>query len=411
METLLILQETVLLEPLFYLAGLVGTATADDRVEPAEARGLSVATLSTPASVAALAPEWRALEARASATATAFQACDLHLVWARHFCDAQTELRLVTLRRNGRLVLVWPLAVRQTALGGVASWAGDPIGQYGDVVVEAGPERDRWIEAAFREIGAWGDVAFLHLCGVRADSAVARWAGKRGRRIGATQEAPALDHRPFESAEAFAKAGWPQAKRNVKRIRKLESLGGMNFEMVEPGERAQALVAEAFGFKRAWLDRQGHFGRAFIDGRVEACLTELAGDAGLRSGLVVSHLAVGGETAAVEIGFRHGGIHYAFMGAFSPDFAKHSPGFVVTEMTIRSCVEAPDVGEYDPLPPADEYKLAWSNRRVKVRDYAVVMGWAGFAAFLYAAHLRPALKALYERLPLKVRQGLRLLRG
>jgi CelD/BcsL family acetyltransferase involved in cellulose biosynthesis len=411
MEALLILQEVALLDQLLYAVGLMGATTADARIEARPASPVTVATLRTPAAVQALAPEWRALEARASATATAFQACDLHLAWARHFCDAQTELRLVTLRRNGRLVLVWPLAVQRGLLGGVAAWAGDPIGQYGDVVVEAGPDRDRWIEAAFREIGAWGDVAFLHLCGVRADSAVARWAGKRGRRIGVTQEAPALDHRPFENAEAFVRAGWPQVKRNVKRIRKLESLGGMKFEMVEPGERAQALIGAAFGFKRAWLDRQGHFGRAFIDARPEACLTELAGDAGARSGLVVSHLSVGGETAAVEIGFRHGGVHYSFMGAFAPGFARHSPGAVATELTIRAGIEAADVGEYDLLPPADAYKRAWSNRRVKVRDYGFVIGWAGFAAFLYAARLRPAAKSLYERLPLKLRQGLRVMRG
>lgn len=409
MEALLILQEAVLLDQLLYAVGLVGAASADERIEAPDT-GIAVTTLRTHEAVEALAPEWRALEARASATATAFQACDLHRVWARHFCDTRTALRVVTLRRHGRLVLVWPLAVRQTALGGVAAWAGDPLGQYGDVVVEAGPARDRWIEAAFREIGAWGDVSFLHLCGVRADSAVARWAGKRGRRIGVTQEAPALDHSPFENAAAFAQAGWPQAKRNAKRIRKFESMGGMDFEMIGPGERAQALVGAAFGFKRAWLDRQGHFGRAFIDTRLEACLTELAGNAGLRSGLVVSHLSVGGETAAIEIGFRQGGTHYAYMGAFAPDFAKHSPGFVVTELTIRSCVEAPDVGEYDPLPPADDYKLAWSNRRVKVRDYGFVIGWPGFAAFLYAARLRPAAKALYARLPLKLRQGLRFSR-
>ncbi|MBX3496769.1 MAG: GNAT family N-acetyltransferase [Parvibaculum sp.] len=410
MEALLILQEGLLLDQLLYAAGLIGTATADERVE-APSPDIAVTTLRRPEAVEALAPEWRALEARAAASATAFQACDLHLVWARHFCDADTGLRVVTLRKNGRLVLVWPLAVSWRAFGCVATWAGDPIGQYGDVVVEAGPERDRWIEMAFREIGAWGDASFLHLCGVRADSAVARWAGSRGRKIGPTQEAPALDHSTFENAEVFAKAGWPQAKRNAKRIRKFESMGGMDFEMVEPGDKAQALVAAAFGFKRAWLDRQGHFGRAFIDARLEACLTELAGDASLRSGLVVSHLAVGGETAAIEVGFRHGGIHYAFMGAFSPDFAKHSPGFVVTELTIRSCVEAADVGEYDPLPPADDYKLAWSNRRVKVRDYGVVLDWPGYASWFYAAHLRPALKTLYARLPLKLRQGLRAGRG
>ncbi|MBX3494515.1 MAG: hypothetical protein KF899_16225, partial [Parvibaculum sp.] len=82
MEALLILQEGLLLDQLLYAAGLIGTATADERVE-APSPEIAVTTLTRPEAVEALAPEWRALEARAAASATAFQACDLHLVWAR----------------------------------------------------------------------------------------------------------------------------------------------------------------------------------------------------------------------------------------------------------------------------------------------------------------------------------------
>ncbi|ABS64042.1 protein involved in cellulose biosynthesis (CelD)-like protein [Parvibaculum lavamentivorans DS-1] len=405
MEAVLILQETLFLDQLVYAVGALLT-----RKPPVEAASvLGVDTHRRFEAAKALAPEWRALEARACGAATAFQSCDFHLVWARHFCDEQTELRLVAVRERGRLVLVWPVAVRRTPFGRVASWAGDPVGQYGDVVAEDAPGRAAWIEAAFLEIAQWGDVDFLNLAGVRADSAIAGWAAGRGSVLGPPTEAPALDSSPFDSAADFNGAGWPQAKRNAKRMKKLASLGDVGFEIVGPGPRAVELMGRAFAFKRHWLEARGHYGRAFADARVEACLMELAGDETARSGLALSHLSVGGETAAVEIGFRHGGSHYAYMGTFSPRFAKHSPGFVVTELTIRACIED-GLGEYDPLPPADDYKLAWSNRRVAVRGYGVVLSWKGYAAYVYAACLRPAAKTLYARLPLKARQALRFLR-
>lgn len=401
MEAILLLQETMIFDQLVYA---VGAALTRGRVSE-EADEVAAFTLAGE-SAQALAVEWRALEKRAPQAGTAFQTCDLVLAWEQYFADERTEIRVVGVREHGELVLVWPLAVETTPLGRTACWAGDPIGQYGDVVAAQGKARVEWIDAAFQEIGRWGDVSLLRLPGVRADSAIAPWATRRGKQIGEMAEAPVLDMARFSDLEAFLAESWPQAKRNAKRMRKFNSLGGMTFEMVGPGRRAAALVEQAFAFKRDWLAARGLYGRALIDNRTEECLATLAGDEAAKSGLAVSCLSVGGEVAAIEIGFRRAGRHYAYMGTFSPDFAKHSPGFVVTELTIRDCVEA-GLSEYDPLPPADEYKLAWSNKRVGVRDYGVVLSWSGYPALAWAAVIRPAAKALYERLPLKLRRGLR----
>jgi CelD/BcsL family acetyltransferase involved in cellulose biosynthesis len=400
MEAILLLQETLIFDQLVYA---VGAALTRGRVSE-EAEHVSTFTLAGK-DAQSLAAEWRALEAQALRAGTAFQVCDLVLAWERHFSDTRTELRVVGVREHGELVLVWPLVVETTPFGRVACWAGDPIGQYGDVIA-AKNKRTEWIDAAFREIGCWADVGFLRLSGVRADGAIAGWAARRGKQIGEKAEAPVLDMARFSDLDAFLAESWPQAKRNAKRMRKFTSLGGMDFEVVTPGPRAAELVAQAFDFKRDWLVERGLYGRAVIDNRTKECLVALAGDEKAQSGLAVSCLSVGGEVAAIEIGFRRGGRHYAYMGSFSPDFAKHSPGFVVTELTIRNCVEA-GLDEYDPLPPADDYKLAWSNRRVAVRDYGVVLGWSGYPALVWTAMIRPATKALYERLPLKLRRGLR----
>ncbi len=401
MEAILFLQDALVLDQLIYAAGAALTRGR----EKASAKGIEVSTYSGP-QIHAIAPEWRALEACHPRAGTAFQSCDLILAWERHFASARNELRVITVRRGGELVLVWPLAIETAFFGRMACWAGDPIGQYGDVIAAGGAARHEWIEAAFAEIGRQDDIGFLCLRGLRADSAITAWAARRGIALGSVAETPVLDTTAYDCLDGFLAEEWPLAKRNAKRMRKFDTLGGMTFEIVGPGPEAAALVAKAFAFKREWLAARGHYGRAFNDRRMEECLMEFAGDASASSGLAVSHLAVNGETAAIEIGFRRGGRHYAYMGTFAPDFAKHSPGFVVTELTIRDCVEQ-GIAEYDPLPPADDYKLAWSNARIAVHDYGIVLGWSGYLSLAVTAWARPAAKKLFERLPLKLRQKLR----
>lgn len=400
MESILFFQDMFVLDQLVYAAGAAFT-----RGRPLAPAGVTVSSV-TGDGLPAFLPEWRALELRAPHAATPFQSCDLILQWARHFADERNELRVIAVRDRGELVLVWPLAVEKTPFGRIACWAGDPVGQYGDVLAAEGGARDTWIDTAFAEIGDWGDTDFLCLRGVRADGAIARWAAGKGRPLGASTEAPVCDTSSFADAESFANARWPETKRNRRRTKKLAALGDIHFEVLGPGERAAELVARGFAFKRDWLAARGLYGRALIDRRTEDCLAALARDLSANSGITVSHLSVGGETAAVEIGFRRGGRHYAYMGTFSSAFAKQGPGNLATELTIRDCIEQ-GLSEYDPLPPADDYKLAWSNARVPVHDYGVVLTWSGYAALAWASILRPGAKALYEKLPLALRRRLR----
>ncbi|MAM94202.1 GNAT family N-acetyltransferase [Parvibaculum sp.] len=400
MDAFLFLQDMLVLDQLVYAAG-----AAVVRGQSLAPVGLTVSSFSGD-SIDELVPEWRALELRRPHAATAFQSCDLLLHWARYFTNERNELRVVAVREKGELVLVWPLAVEKTPFGRIAGWAGDPVGQYGDVVAAEGGARDAWIERAFAEIGNWSDVDFLCLRGVRADGAIAGWAARRAREIGPVLEAPAFDAASFADAATFVAARWPEAKRNEKRMKKLAALGDIHFEVLAPGERAAELVARGFAFKREWLASRGLYGRALIDRRTEDCLVALARDDTAASGITVSHLTVGGESAAVEIGFRRGGKHYAYMGTFSPAFAKQGPGHVATEFTIRDCIDR-GLTEYDPLPPVADYKLSWSNASVSVRDYGVVLTWSGYAALAWMSIVRPAAKTLYEKLPLTLRRRLR----
>ena len=46
------------------------------------------------------------------------------------------ELAIVTARRNGSLVMVWPLVLERSNGLSTLSWMGDPVSQYGDVLVD-----------------------------------------------------------------------------------------------------------------------------------------------------------------------------------------------------------------------------------------------------------------------------------
>jgi len=356
---------------------------------------LSTQVICSPEDLALIGPEWERLEHSSPNPVTAFQSFSFQHAWAQSFHGATVQMRFVAVRESGKLVLVWPLAVEKSVMGLRGVWSGAPLAQYGDVVVASGARRAEWIEAASREISSWSDVTYLDFSRVRADAAIADWLKRHAMAKGEVQQSPVTDltRLKFDSAVLT---------RNEKRLKRLRAQGEVAFELLE-GEAAKPLIAQAFAFKNEWARQKGFYGGALADERVAQVLESMAAH---RSGLAVTRLSIGGETAAIEIGFQHNGRHYAFMGAFAPDFAKLSPGHVLTEMTIRRCAHD-GLTQYDPLPPSDSNKQAWSNKAVPVRDYGMVLTARGMIAHLLSARLRPLAKRVYEGLPLGVRRALR----
>ncbi len=107
------------------------------RPKRASRRCRSISSL-TRAEFDALEDEWNALFARAGQGTQLFQTFNWLWHWCNHFVDGcpGTRLSVVTARRHGRLVLVWPLVSERAGLLTRLSWMGEPVSQYGDVVME-----------------------------------------------------------------------------------------------------------------------------------------------------------------------------------------------------------------------------------------------------------------------------------
>ncbi len=90
----------------------------------------------------ALETEWNALFERAGRSAQVFQTFAWNWHWANHYLGTSpggietVELSLVTARRGGKLIMVWPLVAERVRGIRQIFWMGEPVSQYGDVVID-----------------------------------------------------------------------------------------------------------------------------------------------------------------------------------------------------------------------------------------------------------------------------------
>ena len=116
----------------------------------------------------------------------------------------------------------------------------------------------------------------------------------------------------------------------------------------------------------------------------------------------MARVAIGGVTAATEIGFVDRRTWFAYMGALAPAFARLGPGHILMEELITWC-RSSGLMTYDLLPPLQPYKLALTAQAVPVCDYAVALGLAGYPA-IFAARMAPTVKKLVAKAPLSLRR-------
>ncbi|MGJ3264899.1 MAG: GNAT family N-acetyltransferase [Salinarimonas sp.] len=350
-------------------------------------------TVETASDLEALRAEWEALWERADGSP--FQSHAFVRIWAAHFARGGCRLRILVLRDGaGTVRAIAPFVIGRTPLGRIAEFAGAPLAQTGDVLL------DPWADAAAlgaalrAELRRWRDVRGLRLDRVRDDAAVHRLLDLSRSTVGPAREAPlvALGGRTPPEPESRS-----LSKNMRKRGAKLAAAGAVGFLAHEPGEAARALTAVALGWKRGWLAQSGRASRAFADPRMEETLLALVSPGGDPAARVYA-LTLDGTPIAIEVAFRCGATLVSYLGAADPAFASYGPGHLLMARTLAEAGAA-GVARYDLLAPADEYKLQWSARRIEERDHILPRGVRGAVALAVLPRLRLAAKALFRRLP------------
>ena len=205
----------------------------------------------------ALEVEWTALFERVGRPEQLFQTFEWLSCWADHFLDGADRLRIVIGRRDGRLVMVWPLVEIGGPLGFTKlAWMGEPVGQYGDALIEPGPMAREMLAAGWRAVRALkADAALLRK--TRADSNVSALLGEEALICEQTVAPFARfgGKADFTAALSHRSAKTQSSRRRL--LRRLKETGDIAFESGADSASAQKLLRRAFEMKREWLLRRG----------------------------------------------------------------------------------------------------------------------------------------------------------
>jgi len=361
----------------------------------------------------ALEDEWNALFDSAAQGRHVFQSFNWLWHWSNHFLrkrgDLSATLAIVTARRRGKLVMVWPLVSKRTGPITKLCWMGEPVSQYGDVLVEDGPDTMDLLRGAWNVIRTRTGASVVQLRKVRADSYVARLLEEVAACPIIRLVAPHLDLSEAETFAEYETRFSSKARKNRRsHRRRFEKLGTAALEHHRQGPIAKYFAGEAIELKRRWLEARGLASPAIADKRTKAFFEDVCEAAIRPAGAQVLALTSDGTPAAIEISIvakSHVAIHVI---AYDAAFEKTSAGSLLMEDSIRRAY-AERCRTFDLLAPGDLYKLQWADKSVEVCDWTKALTPGGLAyANIYLRGIRGYGKQVIAWMPIALRRPLSL---
>lgn len=297
------------------------------------------------------------------------------------------------------MVLVWPLVVERPARLRQLAWMGDPVSQYGDVLIDRVGDADALITQSWSFLLAHARADLARLTKVRADAAIAPVMAELGFKVMACEEAPFASLAKCASYEVFDERFSPKLRKNRRRqLRRLEERGPIEINVHASGTAAADAALLGMTLKRGWLNTKGLVSRAFADTRVDAFFTDVT--SGNRpAGVGVSLLTSAGEGADVNISITCKGRRAIHILAYALKFEKVGVGNHHLEVNLQRAF-ADGIEVYDFLAPRHEYKMEWADGAIAVEDHAIAMTRRGrLYADVYIAVVREAVKRGLKSLP------------
>jgi CelD/BcsL family acetyltransferase involved in cellulose biosynthesis len=310
--------------------------------------------------------------------------------WWRAF--GHGRLGVLTLRRDGALAGVVPLALRPGVRASPANWHTPSFAPLA--------EDDRAHEQLARALLA-GRTRRVELRMIPADHpalAACRAAGRRSRwrLIERT-----LESSPFlaltgdwESYAATRRPGFLADTR--RRRRRLEEQGLVTVEVSDGSERLDALLDEGFPVEGSgWKASQG---TAIVSRReTERFYREVARWAAARGWLRLAFLRVDGHPVAFQYNLVALGVHYHLKGGFDTSYARVSPARLLAFEVIQDAFRQ-RLQRLEFLGQDEEYKLKWTST---TQDRRLLQAFprapAGTVEWWTFAHGRPLARAARER--------------
>lgn len=375
-------------------------------LSPSNAGKVRAECLSTREEILAVQEAWHRLEA-ISQTNTVFQAFDLCLPWLDVYVFGEHpthKAQVIAFYQDDGLVGLLPLAVPLSGAVVLAEWIGEPLVQYGDMLLD--PSCDLVVlRTVLKDVVCDLGVDGLHLRAVRADATIHNVLRlDRSTQAGVVRQAATADLTQYTTADDYFATFTSKSRKRIRRRRKeLSKAGDLGFKVVPAGPDVLDTYDLALRWKKAWLADNGLTSRTFMDERALATLRTAIARPGKHNPFTTFVQTLDDEPVAIAVGLVGPRGKSVFLTAFSADHGALSPGMVQIESTIRF---GSDAGwpAYDLMAPLDRYKTSWTNTVCDVTDHVVACTpKARLYRGIYLSTLRPAMKAAWNAIPASLR--------
>ncbi|MDZ4321178.1 MAG: GNAT family N-acetyltransferase [Phenylobacterium sp.] len=250
--------------------------------------------------------------------------------------------QVAVIRRNGEIVGFLPFQRRGGAIQPMAA----PLTDYHGLIARPGAEIDL-------------KVVLEHLQARRFR--FGGLVGGQGRTVNAAAPKPAMIadltggyDAYLEGRRAAGQGSFLKDKR--RRQRQLaEQVGPLSFTLSADADMLEMIIAE----KRAQMRRTGQHD-VFSTPWTQDLLRQLNDDSDPDFGLRVAVLKAGDKVVAAEAGLLSGSVYHLWFPIYDPDFARYSPGALMTLETLRVLADR-GVAFADFGPGAEDYKRAFAD--------------------------------------------------
>lgn len=346
-----------------------------------------------------LEAEWNVLFENHGSGSQLFQTFNWIWHWINQFETEPNNILILIGRLDDELVIAAPLVLENTYGFKIIKWIGEPVSQYGDILIKDDTNNLIWLKQGFAYLVETIKPDLFYMRKTRFDAAITPLLENYGATVLEETAAPYIDLLGAETFIEFNKR-YSQRSRKAKRRhrRKLEERGDLKFSLFTAGPEANQAAKHAINLKRSWLQALGIISPAFKGTIIDQFFDNASKENPHPVGLLVSELVVEDRPAAIEIGIKVKNYYGAHLGAYDPDFIAHSPGSLQMQDTIEALIKE-GVQIIDLFAPNDGYKLEWTNQSVPVFDFAYSVSLKGkLFEKAYLNYTRPALKRLANKL-------------
>jgi len=368
-----------------------------------------------------LAEEWKHLEQTCGEPYIYFQSYDWCMKWCASFVDRrkidenhfEPQIKLYILRRNGKLVLIWPMMLIKTTMGLITqTFLSEPHGQYGNIICERKFLPEKIGKKVWHYIKETSVADAIILDQYPQSSFLRKLIQKDGIVESSDKHSSALDLTAFDTWEEYhASQSRNMRKQRKQRRNKLSKLGKLGYETHYGGSKRFAeLVALGLEWKNIWLKQTGRRAAVLSDKRTQDLLSNLTGHAetpyNSPTGAIIGVLTLDEQPIALEIGLCESGRFYSYLGAFNWDYKNYSPGKLQIEET-QKWAKAAGFKTFDFLGDPADYKSAWTNSTDALESRSIALNARGFLyCVFWKAYLRPVIRVVFNKLKPEFRSRL-----